>query len=67
MNKDKVNQLDSNAAADSIDAKPKRIYTAPAVRSAEPLEAVAVVCEPNIPGGAGKEIGPFGGCATLGS
>ena len=69
MNKDKVNKLDRNTASDSVDAKPKRIYTAPAVRSAEPLEAVAVVCDPRQPNGAGKDTfgPPATACASLGS
>ena len=43
----------------------KRPYTAPRMLSAEPLEAVAAVCDPNTPGGPGKDV-PFP-CATLGS
>ena len=43
----------------------KRPYTAPRMLSAEPLEAVAAVCNPNTVGGPGKDV-PFP-CATPGS
>ena len=63
-----VSAPNQSAHAGSVDKKVKRAYTAPAVRSAEPLEAVAAVCSPNVPGGPGKELGPLNtGCATLGS
>lgn len=64
MKEDKAKKKSRHRGSDTT---AKRVYSAPAIRSAEPLEAVAVVCSPNVPGGAGKIVGPFGGCATLGS
>jgi hypothetical protein len=67
MNKRKsVNSTSQSTSTGSVDKKLKRAYVAPSVRSAEPLEAVAVVCSPDTNGGPGKNVAPFG-CAALGS
>jgi hypothetical protein len=67
MNNDMKESEDKNSGSvKRSTGQEKRHYTPPAVISAEPLEAVAVVCAPSVPGGPGKTIQPFG-CATLGS
>jgi hypothetical protein len=55
------------ASAGSLRKKEKRTYSAPFILSSEPLEAVAAVCDGKGAQGPGKELGPFGGCGTLGS
>jgi hypothetical protein len=65
-NKIKASEHKQRKSAEMSIKKEKRAYTAPAIGSAEALEAVAVVCSPSIPGGPGKTIQAFG-CATLGS
>ncbi|MFT5114887.1 MAG: hypothetical protein ACI8P9_004229 [Parasphingorhabdus sp.] len=68
MNKPKtVSATNQGAHAEPVNKKEKRAYSAPFVRSAEPLEAVAAVCADKGAGGPGKVIGPFDGCGTPGS
>ncbi|MFT7527254.1 MAG: hypothetical protein ACI9LY_002409 [Arenicella sp.] len=63
-----VSEAKQSASAEAQSKKLKRAYSAPFVRSAEPLEAVAAVCPDKGSGGPGKTVGPFADdCSTLGS
>jgi hypothetical protein len=63
-----VSAAAQDASAEAHSKKLKRAYSAPFVRSAEPLEAVAAVCSDKGSGGPGKSVGPFADdCSTLGS